>query len=183
LVWEDSVSILLRCFALLLGVMLAGCVTSKAPLLSSDSRVLPFIPGTAFETYERDDDRAPWKKNEKRSIFTADSSLVVRELNEDGSPKDEAIYTFHPLGGERFLVQARFKPSEDYAYGVLEVRNGEGMVTGLNCKAIDQAAFRRDGGKVVADFCELDSAPDPLALLRKLGANPLGVRIRYVPVK
>ncbi len=66
---------------------------------------------------------------------------------------------------------------------MLEVRNGEGLVPGLNCKKMDQAAFRRDGGKVVADFCELDAARDPLALLRKLSASPVGVRVRYVPVK
>lgn len=171
-----------RCLVLLLGLALAGCVTSKAPLLGADSRVSPFRSGAAFDVYERDDPGAPWKKSSARASFAADESKVFRELNEAGKPKDEAIYTFHPLGPERFLVQARFKPDEAYAYGVLDVRNHEGIVTGLNCKAIDQAAFRRGGGKVVADFCELDAASDPLALLRKLAANPAGVQVRYVPV-
>ena len=175
-------SSLLRCLVLLLGVALAGCVTSKAPLLGADSRVMPFTSGATFDTYEREDASAPWKKSDARSVFTADQSLVVREFDEAGQPKDEAIYTFHPLGPERFLVQARFKPSEAYAYGVLEIRGGEGVVTGLNCKSIDQAAFRQGGGTIANDFCALDSAPDPLALLRKLGAAPAGVQVRYVPV-
>ncbi len=172
----------LRCLVLLLGLVLAGCMTSKAPLLSADSRVLPFLPGTVFEVYERDDARAPWNKNAARSTFTADRSLVVRELDQTGKPKDDATYTFHPLGSERFLVQAQFKYGEPYAYGVLEVRNGEGLVTGLNCKSLDQAAFRRDGGTIKDDFCELDAAPDSLALLRKLAASPAGPQVRYVPV-
>lgn len=175
-------SSLLRCLVLLLGVALAGCVTSKAPLLGADSRVMPFTSGATFDTYERDDPSALWKKSDARSVFTADPSLVVREFDEAGQPKDEAIYTFHPLGPQRFLVQARFKPSEAYAYGVLEIRGGEGVVTGLNCKSIDQAAFRQGGGTIANDFCALDSAPDPLALLRKLGAAPAGVQVRYVPV-
>jgi hypothetical protein len=31
-------------------------------------------------------------------------------------------------------------------------------------------------------MCELDSAPNPLALLHKLAAKPAGVQVRYVPV-
>jgi len=172
----------LRCLVLLLGLALAGCVTSTTPLLNTDSRVLPFLPGSTFEVYERDDARAPWKKNPARSTFTADKSLVVRELDKSGKPKQDATYTFHPLGGERFLVQAQFKDGEPYAYGVLEVHNGEGVATGLNCKMLDQEAFRRDGGTIADDFCKLDGAPDPLALLRKLAASPVGPQVRYVPV-
>jgi hypothetical protein len=179
---EDVVAAVLRSLALLTFIALAGCVTSKAPLLGPDSRVLPFLPGTTFETYEREDPRAPWKKNARLSAFTADESLVVREVTEAGQPKNDEIYTFHALGFERFLVQAQFKRGEAYAYGVLEIRNGEGVITGLGCKAIDQAAFRAGGGKIANDFCELDSAPDPLALLRTIAANPAGVQVRYVPV-
>jgi hypothetical protein len=170
-----------RYLVLLFGLALAGCVTSKAPLLSNDSRVLPFLPGTAFEVYEREKPADAWKKNEKPTRFTADASLVVRELDDAGKPKDDT-YTFHPLGPQRFLVQARFKDGASYAYGVLEVRNGEGIATGLNCKAIDRAAFRRSGGTVKDDYCDLGSAPDPLALLRRIAANPAGPQVRYVPV-
>lgn len=173
---------LVRCLVLLLGVTLVGCVTSKAPLLSRDSRVLPFLPGTAFEIYERDKSTDPWKKNDKPASFSADGSLTVRELDDAGKPKDEATYTFHPLGSQRFLVQAQFKRDDPFAYGVLEVRNGEGIATALVCKRLDQAAFRRAGGRVNDDYCDLGSAPDPLALLRKLTVNPAGGQVRYVPV-
>src|SRR3954463_10078022 len=176
-------SLPLRVLALTLGLAVAGCVTSKSPLLGSDSRILPFLPGSKFETYERDDARAPWKKNEALTTFTADQSLEIRELDDAGQPKNPDITTIHPLGSERFLVQTHFVRDGHYAYGVLEVRNGEGVITGFGCKVIDQAAFQKAGGKVVKDACELDSAPDPLAILRALAAKPAGPQMRYVPVK
>jgi hypothetical protein len=176
-------SLPLRVLALTLGLAVAGCVTSKAPLLGSDSRVLPFLPGAKFETYERDDARDPWKKNDTLTVFTADQSLAIRELDETGKPKNPDTTTIHPLGPGRFLVQTHFVNQDHYAYGVLDIRSGEGVITGFGCKVIDQATFRRDGGKVVKEACELDAAPDPLAILRNLAAKPAGPQMRYVPVK
>lgn len=176
-------SLLLRALALTLGLAVAGCVTSKTPLLGPDSRVLPFLPGSTFETYERDDTRAPWKKNDGLSVFTADQSLTIREVDDAGKPKNQETTTIHALSSGRFLVQTHFVNDGHYAYGVLDIRNGEGVITAFGCKVIDQAAFRRQGGKVVKDACELDGAPDPQAILRKLAAKPAGPQMRYVPVQ
>jgi len=176
-------SLPLRVLALTLGLAVAGCVTSKTPLLGPDSRVLPFLPGAKFETYERDDARAPWKKNDNLSVFTADQSLTIREQDEAGKPKNQDTTTIHPLGTGRFLVQTHFVNDGHYAYGVLDIRNGEGVITGFGCKGIDQAAFRRQGGKIVKEVCELDGAPKPLAILRELAAKPVGPQMRYVPVQ
>jgi hypothetical protein len=176
-------SSLWRVLALTLGLFAAGCVTSKAPLLGPDSRVLPFLPGSKFETYERDAARDPWKKNDTLTVFSADQSLVISELDEAGKPKNPDTTTIHPLGPGRFLVQTHFVNNGHYAYGVLDIRNGEGVITGFGCKAIDPAAFRRQGGKVVKEVCELDAAPDPLAILRKLAAKPVGPQMRYVPMQ
>jgi hypothetical protein len=176
-------SFLPRILILSLGLAVAGCVTSKTPLLGPDSRVLPFLPGAKFETYERDDARAPWKKNDTLTVFTADQSLTIRELDETGKPKSPDTTTLHPLGPGRFLVETHFVNDGHYGYGVLDVRNGEGVITGFGCKVIDQAAFRRQGGKIVKDVCELDGAPNPLAIVRKLAAKPAGPQMRYVPVQ
>jgi hypothetical protein len=176
-------SLPLRVLALTLGLAVAGCVTSKAPLLGPDSRVLPFLPGAKFETYERDDARDPRKKNDTLTVFTADQSLAIRELDETGKPKNPDTTTIHPLGPGRFLVQTHFVNQDHYAYGVLDIRSGEGVITGFGCKVIDQATFRRDGGKVVKEACELDAAPDPLAILRNLAAKPAGPQMRYVPAQ
>lgn len=183
-------SLLWRVLVLTLSLFAAGCVTSRSPVLGPDTRVLPFLPGTQFETYERDEARAPWKKNEALSTFTADRSLEITELDDGGKPKNSDTTTIHPLSPGRFLVQTLFTHTGRFAYGVLEIRNGEGVVTGFGCKVIDQAAFRRDGGTIVKDDgkiakdnnCSLDTASNPLAILRKLAAKPAGPQMRYIPV-
>ena len=75
------------------------------------------------------------------------------------------------------------RPSD---YGVLEIRNGEGLLHHLNCETIDQAAFKNAGGVVTGDLskdCRLDKVANPLALLRSLAANPTGSQQRYVRVR
>jgi hypothetical protein len=57
---------------------------------------------------------------------------------------------------------------DNYAYGVLEVRNGEGILSMMACENVDQGAFRSAGGTVKQSpslgpvTCELDSASRPL---------------------
>lgn len=106
---------LFRMLGVLPALVIAGCVTSKTSLLSADSRVLPFLPGTQFEVYERDDPRQPWRKNASLSTFLADDALIVRQGDERGEVKDESTYSFHSVGFERFLVQARFKHETRYS--------------------------------------------------------------------
>jgi hypothetical protein len=161
---------------------LSACVVSKEPLLGPDSRVLPFSPPMKFEVYERASARDAWKKQTDISLV-ADQRLVVR------SDSSVEWYTFHPLGGQRFLVQA-FMMKDNYAYGVLEIRNGEGFVSMMLCDNIDQRAFKAAGGTInqgVPVTCELDSASKPLELLKSIAARSFGpeqrYELRYVPVR
>jgi len=158
-----------------------GCVISKNPLLGPGDRAVPFASGTAFEIHERDAAAAPWKKSDETVTLVAGADKAVRELKQSGKPADD-YYTFHPLGPGRFLMQARFGP-ERYAYGVLEVRAGEGVFTAFQCKTIDQAAFRSAGGAVTADDCVLDGVADAPAYLRRLAGDPTGAQVKYVPVR
>jgi hypothetical protein len=139
-----------------------------------------------FEIYQRASARDPWLKGNDISLV-ADQRLVVRV--EAAAPGSE--YTFHPLGLQRFLVQAFL--NDNYAYGVLEVRNGEGFLSTMACENLDQRAFRAAGGTIKpggtlpsmrrAIHCELDSAPRPLELLRSIAARPPVPELRYVPVR
>jgi hypothetical protein len=103
----------------------------------------------------REQARDPWLKITDISLV-ADQRLVVRN---DGPGES---YTFHPLGLQRFLVQALMK--EYYAYGVLEIRNGEGFLSMMLCDNINQRAFKAAGGTINQGLpvtwvtCELDSA-------------------------
>jgi hypothetical protein len=125
-----------------ISLSLTACIVSKDPLLGPDSRVLPFLPPMKFEVYERASARDPWQKRTDVTL-AADQRLVVS--NERGGPGSES-YTFHSLGPQRFLVQAFMR--DNYAYGVLEVRNGEGILSMMACENVDQGAFRSAGGTV-----------------------------------
>jgi hypothetical protein len=170
--------------AVILLMTLAGCVDSKDPVFGPDSRVLPLPSPAKFEAYERARPTDPWISR-GRTVFVADQNLVVREVDDAGASRS-STYTFHPLGPQRFLVQADF--GNLYAYGVLETRQGEAILFLLNCEKIDQQAFRAAGGTVVSgqppgDRCSLDNVSDPVKLLRSIAAHPVGVEQRYVPVQ
>jgi hypothetical protein len=166
----------------LAGALLAGgCVISRAPLLGSANRVVPFESGTRFRIYERDSATAPWKRDEKDVVLVADTNKVVRE-SDDSRKEDADEYTFHPLGPNRYLVQARFGAAR-YAYGALEIRGGEGYVVAFQCKKIDAATLRGAGVVVSTEDCLLEGAPDAVGFLKQLAVRPGEALIKYVPVK
>jgi hypothetical protein len=158
---------------------LSACVTSKSPLLGPESRVLPFPSGTTFAVYERDTEQKPWTR-QRDVTLVADQQLEVRD---EEHPKDGV--TFHRQGQRRYLVQGNF--GTYYAYGVLEIRNGEGLLKWMACSKIDKDAFRAAGGTIGTEglldlACQLDSASKPLDLLRTVADHASGFELRYVPV-
>jgi hypothetical protein len=171
--WILALSILTTSFAL------AACVTSREALLGPDTRVLLFSTRARFKVYERLEARDSWKQSND-GILVADDDLVVRDENH---PQFES-FSFHPNGDRKFLVQANF--GHHYAYAVLEIRNGEGLLDPMNCDKIDQDRFQRAGGSVNSEWvkeCKLDTAPKPLELLRSIAATSSEPTLRYVPIR
>jgi hypothetical protein len=161
---------------------LAACLNSDKSLIDADSRVLPFTPPITIEVYERKNSSEPWQKQQKPITLVADNQLVV-QVKEEASGD---TYAFYPLEPRRFIVEGRMKSNGRYAYGVLEIRNGEGLLHHLECEGIDQAAFKAAGGVVTGQSfieCGLDKVSNPLAFLKALAANPTGSQQRYVPVR
>jgi hypothetical protein len=161
---------------------LTACLSSDKPLIDADSRVLPFTPPITIDVYDRKNSSEPWQKQQKPVTLVADSERVVRLKDEPSGD----TYAFYPLEPRRFLVEGWMKSSGRVAYGVLEVRNGEGLLHHLECDSIDQAAFKAAGGTITGvsfEGCKLDKVANPLALLKSLAANPVGSQQRYVPVR
>jgi hypothetical protein len=167
--------------AIALALVSGGCVISSTPLLAPDARVVPFPARIAVQAHERESATAPWKPNGEEVELVADADKIVREADATGKPDDDE-YTFHKVGPNRFLTQARFGPNR-YAYGLLEIQDGQGYLTAFQCKAIDPAILQRAGVKMAADDCSLDSSSDALGFLKELGARPGDPRIKYTPVK
>lgn len=171
-----------RILGLVAGFFLGGCVVSTTPLLNANSRVLPFRSGAHFEVYERSSAREPWEKKDETEGFEADEALVVRKIGGTGK---KFTYTFHPVQLGRFLMQINV--GEKYAYAVMEIRNGEGIIFDLNCLGLDHEAFKRAGGTVKDDplpSCYLDGIREPVERLKDFAMHPWGLRqYRYVPVR
>lgn len=172
---------ILQFAAIALALISGGCVISTTPLLAPDARVVPFPARIAVQAYERESATAPWKPNGEEVELVADANKIVREADATGKPDDDE-YAFHQIGPNRFLTQARFGPNR-YAYGVLEIQDGEGYLTAFQCKLIDPAVLQRAGVKTAADDCSLDGSPDALGFLKELASRPGDPRIKYTPVK
>lgn len=176
-------------FILPLALLLGGCIGSTEPLMGRDTRAVPFASGSKFDRYNRDDPSKPWSKSATFQLV-ADNEKVLRELDSSGQPKDSPSFTLHPLGPQRFLAQMRLDHKTDgYRYGVLEIVNGEGILSYFHCTEIDQEAFRAKGGTVRPEprfdiqVCSLDGAPNALELLQSAMNRPPRLQVRYVPVK
>ena len=166
---------IVKCGSLFLILSLtAACVTSKSPILGPETRVLPFNPPMIFEVYERTSDTDRWLRKQIVTLI-ADKQLVVRP---DDDPSDLGI-TFYPEAQNKYLVQRNV--GNQYIYGMLELRDGVGFLTWNDCGKIDQEKFRAGGGTIVGAECQLDSALNPLELLRSVTTSATGFQQRYVP--
>jgi len=165
----------------LCSLVLTACLNLDKSLIDADSRVLPFTPPITIEVYERENRKEPWRKQKDLVTLIADNQLLVRAKNETGD-----TYAFYPLEPRRFLVEGWMKSSGRFTYGVLEMRNGEGILDHLLCENVDEAAFKAAGGTVTGiNFkeCNMDKISNPLALVKSLAAKPSGSQQRYVPVR
>ena len=125
----------------LCSLALTACFSSDKPLIDAKTRVVPFTTPITLEVYERKDANDPWQKQRDLITLVADNQRVVRLSNEEVGD----TYVFHPLESGRFMLEAHSKSNGRFSYGVLEVRDGEGLLHHLDCESIDQAAFAESG--------------------------------------
>jgi hypothetical protein len=168
--------------AMVLAALAGGCVVSKTPLNGLGERAAPFGEQTTLEIFERADSKSAWKPSEQKSVTLVGSAdKVFRSLDEKGKTED-GNFTFHPLAPGRFLVQARFSENR-YGYAVLQLQNGEGLVSPLVCKTLNADVVKKAGMKMVADDCWLEDTKDPAGFLKSIAANASPATVKYVPVK
>jgi hypothetical protein len=168
--------------AVLLAALAGGCVVSKTPLNGLGERAAPFGDTTTLAIFERADGKSAWKQSEqKAATLVGGPDKVFHSLDEKGKTED-GNFTFHTLAPNRYLVQARFSENR-YGYAVLQVQNGEGLVSPLVCKTTNADAVKKAGMKMVADDCWLEDTKDPAGFLKAIAANAPAPTVKYVPVK
>jgi hypothetical protein len=76
---------------------------------------------------------------------------------------------------------------DHYAYGIVEIRDGEGIVNSMNRETFDRNVILAAGATVEDRLtleCRLDKANNPLNALLQLASRAKGgMEHRYVPVK
>ena len=76
---------------------------------------------------------------------------------------------------------------DQYVYGIMEIRDGEAIVSLMDCEAFDRNFVLATGATIENRFileCSLDKANNPLNALLQLASRAKGGREqRYVPVK
>ena len=163
--------------AILIMPFLCSCVTSKEPLLGPDTRVLPWTTPKKVQVFERKSANEAWTKPRETTLVPDLNDLTIR----DG----DQVFSLHPIGFRRFLAQSLF-PYYRYAYGVLEIRNGEGILNFLACETFDRSSTRAAGITIEGNpaECKLDTANNPLDVLLQLASRAkAGAGHRYVQVQ
>ncbi len=168
--------------AVILAALAGGCIVSKTALNGLGERAAPFGERTTLTIFERPDAKGSWKQSEQKAVtLVGGPDKIFHSLDEKGKAED-GNFTFHPIGADRYLVQARFN-ADRYGYAVLQIRNGEGLVSPLTCKATDGEVVKKAGMKMVADDCWLEDTKDPSGFLKSIAAAAPQPTIKYVPVK
>src|SRR5688572_32675 len=116
----------------LCSLALTACFSSDKPLIDAKSRVVPFKTPITIEVYERKDANDPWQKQRDLVTLLSDDQRVVRLSNEEVGD----TYVFYPLESGRFLLEAHSKSTGRFMYGVLEIRDGEGLLHHMACESI-----------------------------------------------
>jgi len=164
-------------WAILTVPFLCSCVTSKEPILGPDTRVLPWIIPKKFQIFDKNGANAPWTKGQEVTLVPDLNDLTIRVGND--------VFSLHPIGFRRFLAQTFVK--DHYVYGIVEIRDGEGIVSLMNCESFDRNLILAAGATIEKRFileCSLDKANNPLNSLFQLASRAKGgMEQRYVPVK
>ncbi len=167
----------------LLGVvlLLAGCISSKAPLFPPTAGVSDFPPGV-HEGWSRTD-AGGWKKLDEVTAFERAGTVYTT-----GRGSKATTVTFVPAGANIYIVQAqetgKKTPGADYAF---MTREGDFW----NVYIADCAAYAKAGLAVLFDpplttpaqsKCSISSADNLKVVARKTVEllQPIG---RYRPVK
>jgi hypothetical protein len=168
--------------ALIVAAFAGGCVVAKAPISGIGERAAPFGERTTLALFERANSQSAWNPGEQKTVtLVGGTDKIFRSFDEKGKP-EEGTFTFHVIGPDRYLAQARFS-EQRYGFAVLQVRNGEGLVSPLTCKAIDADTLKKAGMRNVADDCWLEDTKDPAGFLKSLAAKAPEPTVKYVPVK
>jgi hypothetical protein len=142
-------------------LFLSGCFISEQPKLSLATAAAPFGEGGRYGVFERGDGN----QYRRQEAF-----VVKRRPNgayDFTNEKGEAIeISFHPMGGDRFLSQAKAeKDQPGYGYAVFRFAGNEAFLYAPQCSDQDKAKMEALGVEVNGQFeCVIEGVKDAIGL-------------------
>ena len=150
--------------ALLSALLLSGCFTSQQPRFPLAGAAAPFGEGGRYAVYQHEEgDR--YKREE---VFAAKRQPdgAYEFVDEKGEP---LTVSFHALGDNLFVGQAKEKDKSDYSYVVFRITQTETILFTPQCNDQDKAALKSLGVEVSDQFeCVIDKVADPAGLFRRV---------------
>ena len=132
--------------AVTLGIALAGCIESKAPLLPESQAITSLVPGQYVTNTDvmADTDAVP---KEKRGLVYWNVSLVGKQYHADRTTElptgilrsfvGHLVGTLHPFDDHHFIFQFRGDENEGadnkYSYWLLNVRSDWILINTIEC--------------------------------------------------
>jgi hypothetical protein len=171
----------LRALVLSLAALMGGCVVSKTPVQGLGERATVYPPGIRYEVFERADGNSSWRPSSPATtVLVAGGDPIYR--HDDGDANiGVSGYSFYRFAPNRYIAEAQFD-GDRYGYGVLEIRDGEGLVTPFDCSKIPNRVLLEAGMIERLGDCWLEDSPDPVRFLRQLAEQPGVPLVKYVPV-
>ena len=153
----------LRCIAAVCGaaLLLSGCFISEQPKLDLATAAAPFGEGGRYGVFERGE--GDHYKRQETFIIKRRPDGAYDFTNEKG---EAIVISFHPMGGDRFLSQAKAeKDQPGYGYAVFRVSGKEAFLYAPQCSDHDRAKVEALGVEINGQFeCVVDRVKDVIGL-------------------
>jgi hypothetical protein len=146
-------------------LLLAGCLQSEQPKFPLADAAAPLGEGGRYAVYERGADNR--YQRQEAVVIKRRGDRAYDFVDEKGETQ---IVSFHPLGGNLFIAQAKAeKDQPGYGYAVMRMAGSEAFVYVPQCDAQDKAVLTAAGVEVNGQLeCVLDKVADAPALFKRL---------------
>jgi hypothetical protein len=157
----QSTKLISSVVATLAALFLSGCFISEQPKLDLATAAAPFGEGGRYGVFERGE--GDHYRRQETFVIKRRPDGAYDFTNEKG---EAIVISFHPMGGDRFLSQAKAeKDQPGYGYAVLRVAGKEAFLYAPQCSDQDRPKVEALGVEINGQFeCDIGRVKDVIGL-------------------
>lgn len=142
-------------FIAAIGILLSGCITSKAPKFPAASAAALFGEGGKFKVFDHVEGDQYIENDDAEIRKRADGGY---DLIMQGN--DPTAVTVHKIEGDLYVAQSKKKNAEAYDYLLIRAAGKEFFTHAPDCSKQDKT--KMTGVEVKKDECRIDGVTDPV---------------------